>query len=142
MKIRILLIVIICFSTLIHAQIQPTAEGSISGKVVDKNSKSPISYVNIVLKQENKVITGTITQDNGTFNIKNIALGIYTVEIQFIGYKNQNRLITLTNADKSSNLGTILLEEDAIQLEGVDVVKEKSTFEQKIDRKVINIGKD
>ena len=54
MKIRILLIVIICFSTLIHAQIQPTAEGSISGKVLDKNSKSPISYVNIVLKQENK----------------------------------------------------------------------------------------
>lgn len=142
MKIRILLIVIICFSTLLHAQIQPTAEGSISGKVVDKNSKSPISYVNIVLKQENKVITGTITQDNGTFNIKNIALGIYTIEIQFIGYKNQNRSITLTNADKSNNLGTILLEEDAIQLEGVDVVKEKSTFEQKIDRKVINIGKD
>jgi hypothetical protein len=39
-------------------------------------------------------------------------------------------------------LNTIALEEDAIQLKGVEIVSEKSSIEQKIDRKVINVGKD
>jgi hypothetical protein len=39
-------------------------------------------------------------------------------------------------------LNTITLEEEAVQLEGVEIVKEKSIMEQKIDRKVINVGKD
>jgi biotin synthase-related radical SAM superfamily protein len=39
------------------------------------------------------------------------------------------------------NLNTIALEEDAIQLKGVEIVSEKSSIEQKIDRKVINVGK-
>ncbi|WP_235922001.1 TonB-dependent receptor domain-containing protein [Flavobacterium phycosphaerae] len=39
-------------------------------------------------------------------------------------------------------MNTVLLEEEAVQLEGVEIVKEKSTYEQKIDRKVINVGKD
>jgi hypothetical protein len=38
-------------------------------------------------------------------------------------------------------LNTIALEEDAIQLKGVEIVSEKSSIEQKIDRKVINVGK-
>jgi hypothetical protein len=36
-------------------------------------------------------------------------------------------------------LNTIALE-DAIQLKGVEIVSEKSSIEQKIDRKVINVG--
>ena len=39
-------------------------------------------------------------------------------------------------------LAQLLLGEDAIELKGVDIVSEKSTIEQKIDRKIINVGKD
>src|SRR5690606_40078746 len=40
------------------------------------------------------------------------------------------------------DLGTITLVENVTELEGVSVVAERSTIEQKIDRKVINVGKD
>ena len=145
MKFKFLLIALFGSLTLIHAQNSvPTTIniGSISGKVLDKNSKQPIPYVNVTLKQDNKIITGGITQDNGNFSIKNVALENYSVEFQFIGYKKQIIPVTLSVANKSANLNTIFLEEEAVQLEGVEIVKEKSTYEQKIDRKVINVGKD
>lgn len=146
---KLKLILICFFGTLFSIQAQNSVKpsllenpGSISGKIVDKKSNEPLPYVNIVVKEENKVITGGITSDKGTFLIKNLALKNYTIEIQFIGYKTVTRAVSLTNGDKTINLNTISLEEDAIQLKGVEVVSERSTIEQKIDRKVINVGKD
>ncbi|UPT71406.1 MAG: TonB-dependent receptor [Flavobacterium sp. JAD_PAG50586_2] len=119
-----------------------TNPGSVSGKVIDKNSKQPIPYVNISIKKADKVITGGITDDNGNFSVKNVALDSYTVELQFMGYKTQKFPVTLSSADKSATLNTVSLEEEAVQLQGVEIVNERSTIVQKIDRKVINIGKD
>jgi outer membrane receptor protein involved in Fe transport len=116
--------------------------GSISGKVIDKKSNEPLAYVNIVVKEENKVITGGITSGKGTFLIKNLPLKNYILEIQFIGYKTVTKSISLSPEVKNVNLNTIVLEEDAIELKGVEIVNEKSTIEQKIDRKIINVGKD
>jgi outer membrane receptor protein involved in Fe transport len=145
MRITLLLLILLGTSSLIQAQNEtPTfaKTGSISGKVIDKNSNQPIPYVNVTLKQDNKIITGGLTQDNGTFSIKNIALEKYTVEFQFIGYQKQVTTITLTGENKSLSMNTILLQEEAVELKSVDIVKEKSTYEQKIDRKIINVGKD
>ena len=116
--------------------------GIILGKIVDKNSKEPLPYVNIVVKEDAKIIDGGITNEQGNFTIKNLELKKYTVEIQFIGYKKITRTVILTLENKTANLNTISLEEDATQLSEVDIVREQSTIEQKIDRKVINVGKD
>ena len=144
MKFKILLLSLLITLSFLQAQnsnVGAFALGSISGKVIDKNSKQPISYVNVSVKLDGKVITGGITQDNGSFSIKNLELKEYVVEFQFMGYKTQTVSVDLTT-NKTINLNTISLQEDAIQLEGVEIVKEKSTYEQKIDRKIINVGKD
>ena len=146
MKIKLTLI---CFiATLFSLQAQTSVKpilsennGTISGKVIDKKTSEPLPYVNIVVKENNKVITGGITSDKGTFQIKNLALKDYVVEIQFIGYKTISKSAKLTE-NSTINLNTIAIEEDAIQLKGVEIVSERSTIEQKIDRKVINVGKD
>ncbi|HEX9151432.1 MAG TPA: TonB-dependent receptor, partial [Flavobacterium sp.] len=147
MNLKLLLLCL--FGTVFSIQAQnsvkptlPENSGSISGKIVDKNTNEPLPYVNVIIKEDNKVVGGGITSDKGTFLIKNLALKNYTVEIQFIGYKTVSRAISLTSGDKNINLNTISLEEDAIELKGVEVVSERSTIEQKIDRKVINVGKD
>jgi outer membrane receptor protein involved in Fe transport len=144
MRFKILLLCFFSTITFLQAQTsaQATNPGSVSGKVIDKNSKQPIPYVNISIKKDGKLITGGITQDNGNFSVKNLALDNYTVEILFMGYKKETRTISLTPEDKNINLNTISLEEEAVQLKGVDIVSERSTMVQKIDRKVINIGKD
>ena len=145
MKLKILLLILLSSISYLKAQngaltIENT--GSISGKVIDKNSKNPLSYVNISIIKEGKNITGGITQDNGNFSIKNLVLDNYSIEFQFIGYKKKVVSITLNSSSRSIDMNTISLEEEAVQLEGVEIVREKSTYEQKIDRKIINVGKD
>lgn len=141
MKLKLLLLLLVSNFSVLLAQ-APAGNGVISGKVIDKNSKQPIPYVNVSVLEDAKVVTGGITQENGSFSIKGLALKKYTVEIQFMGYKKVTQTVTLTEENKTANLNTISLEEEAVQLSGVEIVKERSTIEQKIDRKVVNVGKD
>lgn len=116
--------------------------GTISGKVLDKTTSEPLPYVNIIVKDNGAIVTGGITDDNGDFTIKGLALKSYNVEIQFIGYKTSTLTAGLSETTKSINLGTLKIEEDVTTIDEVDIVKETSTIEQKIDRKVITVGRD
>jgi len=118
--------------------------GSITGKVIDKVLQEPIAYAAIVVRSQDASgeTTGGITKEDGTFEIKNLPEGNLLFEVQFIGYKTYSRSITISKRDRKLNLGVIALEEEAEELSNVEVVGERTTIEQKIDRKVINIGKD
>lgn len=138
MKFKLFLLLFLWNFFTINAQ----TTGNISGKVVDSATKKAFPYANVNIKKDTKIVTGGITSENGNFTIKEIPFDSYIVEIQFIGYKTYSKKVTLNAENKSINLNTISLEEAAAQLDEVQVVSEKSTFEQKIDRKVINVGKD
>lgn len=123
--------------------VDPLKPGSITGKVIDNTTKESLPYVNIVVKDINqKIITGGITDDNGTFTIKKLPKGKSFVEVQFIGYTTFKKEITISNKNKSINLGTIALSESSAELDEVVVRAETSSVIQKVDRKVINVGKD
>ncbi len=138
MKFKLLLIFLFSSVAAIHSQ----TKGAIIGKVTDKSTNAPISYVTISLKSDGKIITGGITDDLGNFNIKNLEFGKYDVDVQYMGYKTYHAVANVTAESSIANLGSIILEDEALQLSGVTVIAERSTIEQKIDRKVINVGKD
>ncbi|WP_299397110.1 outer membrane beta-barrel family protein [uncultured Gelidibacter sp.] len=127
---------------------QPSAtnapkEGSISGTVLDATLNSPLPYVTIVIKDNsNATITGAITQDNGSFKIERIPEGQFSVLIQYMGYKTITQPFLIGKGNYDINLGNILLEENIAALDEVTVVAEVSTIQQKVDRKVITVGKD
>ncbi len=117
--------------------------GVVTGKVVDDATKEPLPYVNIVVRDAaKKVLTGGITDEKGKFRIKDIPEGNSIVEVQFIGYKTFSRSVSISSKERNVNLGTIALKEDSAQLDEVVVRAETSTVVQKVDRKVINVGKD
>jgi len=146
MKFKILLICLLAQFTNLQAQTSaPTASflGSISGKVIEKKTGEPIPYATVSVKEDGKIISGGISKDNGSFTVTNLPLKELVIEIQFMGFKKYQSTFVLTDDNKSISLKTIALEEeDARQLGEVSIVKERSTIEQKIDRKVVNIGKD
>ena len=118
-------------------------KGSVSGIVIDKNLQEPLPYVTVAIKQANgTLLTGGVTDDNGKFKISDIPGGTYTVDIQFIGYKTFSKSVTIATGNKNINLGTIQLEEDVAALDEVTVTAERTTIQQKMDRKVITVGKD
>ena len=117
--------------------------GVITGQVFDKESNQPLPYVNIEIQDgQGKTISGTITDDKGYFEIKKIPQGNFKVLISFIGYETFQKKIEISKKRKRYDLGKLTLSETSSELDEVVVVAEKSTVEQKIDRKVINVGKD
>ena len=145
MKLKFLIVCLLACIGNAMAQGQMSASanpGSVSGKIIDKATKEPIGYASVSIKEGEKVITGAISQENGNFEIKNLELKAYTLEVLFIGYKTFSKAVTLSAGDKSVNLGAIAIEAEATQIEGVEIVAERSNIVQKIDRKVVNVGKD
>ncbi|AUP78219.1 outer membrane beta-barrel family protein [Flavivirga eckloniae] len=117
--------------------------GTISGKVLDAKLKQPLPYVNIIIKNTaGKIITGGISTDDGTFKIEKVAEGKVVVSIQYIGYKTHKKEVTIGKGNYRVNLGNILLKEEAEGLDEVTVIAETSSIQQKVDRKIITIGKD
>lgn len=125
----------------IFATAQAQNSGSVSGKITEKSNNAPISYATVSIKENGKVVTGVNTDDNGDFSIKNLALKSYTIEIQYIGFRKYIGSLILSENKKAATIN-VSLEEEATQLKGVNIVAERSTIEQKIDRKVVNVGKD
>lgn len=117
--------------------------GTVTGIVLDATLNEPLPYVSIVIKNMNgDILTGGITDDNGRFKVDEIPEGKSEVSIQYVGYKTVSREITVDKKNYKIDLGTIKIEETATGLDEVTIVAEVSTIQQKVDRKVITIGKD
>lgn len=141
-KLFSIVMLLIAFSMQAQDNSQPKI-GTVTGKVLDANLQQPLPYVNVVIKDVNqKIITGGITNEDGSFSVNQIPVGKSIVSIEFLGYQTESKSIEITSSNKNINLGTINLSESAESLEEVTVVAETSTIQQKIDRKVITIGKD
>lgn len=113
----------------------------VTGKVIEKVSKQPLEYATITLINSNnpKAIAGGITNPKGEFSI-DVTPGIYNIKIEFISFKSTE--IKQKSIQENLNLGQILLEESANQLNEVVVRSEKTTVEIKLDKKVFNVGND
>lgn len=127
------------------AQPSPTEiiNGSVQGSVLDTATGEPIPYATIVVASGNgETITGGITNDDGSFEITKIPSGSYDVKVQFMGYATVVKPILISKDKRSWDLGPIRLEASAAELAEVNIVAERTTIEQRIDRKVVNVGKD
>ena len=126
-----------------NATNNPLKPGIISGRVIDGNTQEALPYVNIiVIDATKKIITGGITDENGMFTIKDVPKGKSILEVQYIGFTSYSTNIEITDKNNILNIGTIALKEDSTTLNEVVVRAETSTVVQKVDRKVINVGKD
>jgi len=143
---KLILVFTLLFAANAYAQLAKnklTKPGSISGKVIDKTLEQPLPYVNIIVKDLAKnIITGGITDNNGNFTINEIPEGKSIIEAQFIGFETYSKEIYITDKLRNIELGTIYLKESSALLDEVVIRAETSTVTQKVDRKVINVGKD
>ena len=63
--------------------------GNVSGKVIDiiDGKKLEFANISIVNTKWNKVIEGTISNEDGKFNFSGILIGDYILQIKYLGYK-------------------------------------------------------
>lgn len=101
-----------------------------------KDSVQPISYANVILTNSSgKMTTGTITEDDGSFNLTT-PQGTYTLAVSFLGYRNWEKEIKVMN---NNDLGIIVLEPQDNNLDEVVITATKPLIERKIDRLIFNV---
>ncbi len=119
---------------------QKTAKITISGKIIETNSKQPLEYATLILTNvKTKKITGGVTDSSGKFSV-DVPKGTYQMKVEFIGFKTKQ--LPQKTVTSSTNLGIIGLKEDAETLDEVEIIAEKSTVEIRLDKKIYNVGKD
>ncbi|WP_313791471.1 TonB-dependent receptor [Lacinutrix neustonica] len=117
--------------------------GIITGTILDGTLNAPLPYVNIVVRDlKGAIITGGITKEDGTFYMTDIPEGQSHVSIEYLGYKTVSRDITIDKNNTKIDFGEVKIFEQATGLDEVEITAEISTIQQKVDRKIITIGKD
>ncbi|WP_343705828.1 TonB-dependent receptor [Flavobacterium sp.] len=110
------------------------AQSTLKGKVASETKSLEWAEISI-LNEEGKIIDGTTTKEDGSFEI-NLKNGFYKIEINLLGFTNYEKEISL---EKNADLGTIILKENETKLVEVVVQSKKKTIEQKTDRLVYNL---
>jgi len=110
-----LLTLLLFFNTmLLLLQAQPMHQ--IKGTVIDKNSRQPLEFINVMIIGLNK---GSVTNVEGRFTIEQVPPGIYCLQASAIGYKS---VTTSEYILSTKNLNIpIEMEENLTELEGVTI---------------------
>lgn len=118
---------------------------SIKGLILEKKSGVPLEFATIVVKntKDTTRVNGGITDKTGTFVITGLAYGEYKISYSYIGFDKINIPILKLNAgDKIVDLGKLYISETTKSLAQVEVIGQRSTFVNSIDRKTFNVGQD
>lgn len=86
MRLKLLYFLFLSISSIGIAQ-NNQKNGVITGKIIDKTTGKPIPYVNVSILENNKIVTGGITQDNGSFSIKNLELKTILLNFSLLDIK-------------------------------------------------------
>ncbi len=111
---------------------------TISGNVKD-SANQPVPYANVILRNSNqKLVKAGITDEKGTFLLKDIENNTYQLTISSIGFTSYNKSILFSTL--SLELETIVLEQNTESLEEVTVTAKKPIVEVKPDKTVFNVA--
>ena len=127
------------------AVLNPESKGLIIGKVLDKSSNAPMEYSSIAVYSlpDSSLVTGTVTNTSGEFELEDIPYGKYFIEVKFIGYeKSVISPVEITRDTREANLGMLFLSLSTEALEEVEIVADQRRVEYRIDKKVVNVSED
>ena len=119
-------------------------EKVVKGKVSDRKTKKPVEYATVAVykKADDSVVTGTISDENGEFKIKDLEPGEFYIVVSFLGYDDKRYDDIVVDKKRGVvDLGDIIMGSNSKNLDEVEVVAERQSVEFKIDKKVVSVGK-
>ena len=119
MKKLILLLCILPSAFIAQAQIN----GSVKGKLLDTAGKQPLSEatVSVMLVKDSSLVSFSLSDKKGNFEITNLDAGNYLLMISYTGYENFKKPFSITADKKTTDIGEIILQKEYKTLTDVTV---------------------
>ncbi|MFA9388455.1 MAG: TonB-dependent receptor domain-containing protein [Prolixibacteraceae bacterium] len=117
----------------------------VRGQVIDQSTNLPISYASVIIYSvaDSSTVGGAITNAAGNYQIENLKAGEYISKVSFLGYNaSSTNNFEITGQSQIVNLGQVMLLPGNENIDEVQVIAEKATYNNSIDRKVYNVEKD
>ena len=117
---------------------------SIKGCIIEKSTGSPIEFANVTLRnKKDSTLAQNLTDKNGVFIFKGLPAGEYKLSYSFIGYdKTDSIKVLISSIQNKVDLGKLYIYEISKTLGQVEILGQRSTFVNSIDRKTFNVGQD
>lgn len=114
---------------------------TVSGRIFDgeTNQALPFASVTINSAENNSIISGTISDENGRFVISGIAKGEYVVKCSFVGYQSSEIPLLVGELNTNFDLGKITLSVSTEQLDEVTIQAKREIVSADLDKKIFNV---
>jgi len=122
---------------------QGTGNGTISGKVIDKENSSPLksATVQVLRQRDSSLVKGAETDDKGEFKI-DVPFGRYKLKISFITYSTAIISGIMINPQNTSyDAETVSLNPNTTTTDEIEVTAERELMEIAVDKKIFNVEK-
>ena len=107
---------------------------TLSGTVLDTRQETIVGVNAVLFTQQGKQVTGSTTDAEGNFRLRNLSPGSYALRVSFVGYKEYTTIIKIPYSGSLR----IVLEEDSQLLNTVTVERRAADMTIKGDTVVFN----
>ena len=100
-------------------------QGLVKGNLVDTSSRQSLASatVSVVHKTDSSLVSYTLSDENGSFEIKNIPVGDFLLFVSFTGFEVYSKPFSISATNRVADFGEIIMQQEFKTLTGV-VVKE------------------
>jgi hypothetical protein len=127
----------------LDAEIPP--RGIISGTITEEGTLDPMEFTTIAVYSvaDSTLVNGTISDQEGKFQIEKIPDGEYFLETNYVGYDKQIiEAISVAPGQRKIDLGLVEMAVNAQSLEEVEIVGDRKHVDYRLDKKVISVSQD
>lgn len=110
-----------------------------SGVVKDNQTKMTLPFVNVVLKKDSSFVAGTISNEEGRFELAKIKPGRYVLQFSFLGYATQQQTLYVGTLSEFIDLGITELKVNTQTLNEVIVTGQAAEVKETLDRKTFSV---
>lgn len=107
----------------------------LSGKI-ESSDYTSIPYATVALKTDSTIIAGAATDSHSMFVLEGLKPGIYELVISYVGYNTLSQIIEI---QRSTDLGTLVLIPEIINIETVTVTAKLPKIRRVTDRFIVNM---
>lgn len=134
MKNYIVMLVLACVSMSLYA-VNPIKEGNmIAGHVIVKGTEESIPFATVMILGTNR---GAVSNEEGQFEFRKLAAGKYTLRVQVMGYKTQEKTITV--GAEATSVVHFQMEEESFMTDEVVVSANRNEVSRKAAPVVVNV---